>query len=139
MAPKSHTLFSGVLHEVAEPSCSLSQVKLAAAGTCLVTHLLQRRLQLIAFQKKLIHLSYNLKITLAATAHLIDTRRDEYESWVSEVKTSLEVEQGELKGSEYCFRHLTRKLSLSKGQPLFHRTTTQNDNNVFKCLLLQSL
>lgn len=39
-------------------------------GTCLVTHLLQRLLQLIVLQKKLTHLSNNHKIILAATAHL---------------------------------------------------------------------
>lgn len=46
------------------------RVMAAALGTCLVTHLLQRLLQLIVLQKKLIHLSNNHKIILAATAHL---------------------------------------------------------------------
>lgn len=64
-------------------------------GTCLVPHLLQRLLQLTVLQKKLINLPSNHKIILVATAHLTPSWMNE--SWVSAVKTSLEVEQGELK------------------------------------------
>lgn len=46
------------------------RVVAAAAGHLPVTHLLQRLLQLVVLQKKLIHLSNNHKIILAATAHL---------------------------------------------------------------------
>lgn len=67
--PKNRSLLPGAFPEGTQPSCSWVEIQeqwLQQLGTCLVTHLLQRRLQLIVLQKKLTHLSNNHKIILAA-------------------------------------------------------------------------